>query len=431
MGPHEDNERPLVLHVIHRLATGGLENGLVNLVNGMRDSRFRHAIACIEDVSDFRQRLARPDVELVALERSRVGVWRMRRDIHALCRRLRPAILHTRNLSGLDALLPARIAGVRRCLHGEHGWDVDDLRGDKLRPAILRRLHVPLIDHYVTVSKDLERYLIRRVGIARSRITAICNGVDVERFAPAIEKPMQLLPLDWRAASTFIVGTVGRLQVVKDQAVLVRAFAQLLADRPALRPRLRLAVVGEGPLLEELNQLARSLGIADFVWLPGGIDNVPDVLRLFDLFVLPSLNEGISNTILEALASAVPVVATRVGGNVEVVKDGRYGRLFPPGDVDALAGLIGEYVDDPALRSAHAAAARHAAVARFSLAGMISGYSELYESLMSPVSPATGSDIPIAADYPPSTQSADRHRVPSDAAEIGRAKNRYVGRLRS
>ena len=373
---------PLVLHVIHRLATGGLENGVVNLIDGLRGADLRHAVACIEDVSDFRQRLARDDVEIVALDRSRVGIWRMRRQIYALCRRLRPAILHTRNLSGLDALLPARLAGVGRCVHGEHGWDVDDLRGEKLRPTLLRRLHSPLVDRYVTVSTDLERYLIRRVGIAPSRITAICNGVDVARFAPAGGRPVQLLPGEMRTAAPFVIGTVGRIQPVKDQAVLVRAFARLAAERPALRTRLRLAIVGDGPLLPALRELARSLGITDIAWFPGALDNVADVLRLFDVFVLPSLNEGISNTILEALASGVPVVATRVGGNVEIVDDGRAGRLFAPGDVAALASLLGEYVDDPRLRNAHAAAARRAATERFSLDRMVAQYRALYESLL-------------------------------------------------
>mgnify|MGYP001385354370 CR=1 FL=1 len=120
---------PLVLHVIHQLAMGGMENNLINLINRMPASRFRHAIACVEDFSDFRQRLARPDVEVFALHRARIGVHRLRRELFRRCRRLRPAIVHSRNRSGLDALLPARLGGVRYCVHGEHGWDVDDLHG--------------------------------------------------------------------------------------------------------------------------------------------------------------------------------------------------------------------------------------------------------------------------------------------------------------
>src|SRR5579872_4525809 len=90
---------PLVLHVIHHLVTGGMENGLVNLVNTMPESSYRHAIACIEDYSAFRDRIRRPGVEVIALHRSRVGIWRTRRELFTLCRRLRPAIIHSRNMS--------------------------------------------------------------------------------------------------------------------------------------------------------------------------------------------------------------------------------------------------------------------------------------------------------------------------------------------
>ena len=110
---------PLVLHVIHHLLMGGMENGLVNLINNMPVSKYRHAILCIEDYSDFRHRIKRPDVEVVALHRSQVGIWKMRREIYHQCLRLKPAILHARNMSGLDALLPARLAGIAHCVHGD------------------------------------------------------------------------------------------------------------------------------------------------------------------------------------------------------------------------------------------------------------------------------------------------------------------------
>lgn len=374
---------PLVLHVIHQLATGGLENGVINLIDRLQESEFRHTVVCIESASDFRQRLKRQDVEIIALNRSEAGIWRVRRQIHSICRRLRPAILHTRNMSGLDALLPARLAGVGYCIHGEHGWDVDNLQGQKLRPALLRRLHSPFVDRYITVSKDLERYLVERVGIAPRRISHVCNGVDVDRFTPAREKPAGLLPAHLRAETSFVIGTVGRIQPIKDQAVLVRAFAEVVGQIPASRGYLRLVIVGDGPLLPALRDLAHSLGVADLAWFPGAMSNVPEVLRLFDLFVLPSLNEGISNTILEAMASGLPVVATDVGGNVEIVDDGRWGRRFESGNVSQLAHILGEYVRDPGIRSAHAAAARRAAVERFSLDTMVAQYRAIYEARLS------------------------------------------------
>lgn len=373
---------PLILHVIHRLATGGMENGLVNVVDGLPAGEFRHAIACIEDYTDFRHRIRRSDVEVIALERSRVGIWNVRRRIFALCRRLRPAILHTRNLAGLDALVPARLAGVPACVHGEHGWDVDNLHGRQWRPALLRRMHSPFVDRYITVSAHLARYLAQRVGIASARITHICNGVDGNRFHPASGDSAQVLPPHMRGPGVVVVGTVGRIQAVKDQATLLRAVAHAVAAAPELRGVLRVAVVGDGPLLATLREEVAALGLGDIAWLPGTADNVPDVLRAFDVFVLPSLMEGISNTILEAMATGLPVVATRVGGNVEIVRDGAWGRLFEPGDVDTLSRFIADYVRDLALRIAHGEAARAAALTTYSLSTMVRRYGETYESLL-------------------------------------------------
>ena len=375
-------EAPLVLHVIHHLVIGGMENGLVNLLNQIPQTQYRHAIACIEDYSDFRQRITRPDVEVIALRRSQIGVWALRRQLFALCRRLRPTILHSRNQSGLDALLPARLAGVPHTVHGEHGWDVDNLDGRKLKPIVLRRLHAPLVSRYVTVSKDLEQFLVRRVGIAPARVTQIYNGVDTGRFAPADKKTVALLPPGFARDDSIVIGTVGRVQPVKDHGTLLRAFAALLERRPDLKDRLRLVVVGDGPLLPELRQLADALGIAAATWLPGALGNIPQLLGSFDIFALPSLNEGISNTVLEAMASGLPVVATAVGGNPELVADGISGRLFAPGDSAALSTMLATYVDDEPLRRAHSHAARRIALDRFSLTAMTESYAAMYDSLL-------------------------------------------------
>lgn len=373
---------PLILHVIHHLVIGGMENGLVNLINHMPETKYRHAIACVEDYSDFRQRIRRQDVEVFALRRSRIGVWRMRRELFRLCRQLRPAIVHSRNQSGLDALLPARLAGVRHTVHGEHGWDVGDIDGRQFKPALLRRLHAPLVSRYVTVSRDLERYLIERIGIRSSRIAQIYNGVDIERFTPMESRPRSAYPTGFADVDSLVIGTVGRLQRVKDQATLLRAFAQLRADHPEWHSRLRLAIVGDGPLAAELQSIADQLGIAGSTWFAGAQRDVPRLLQGFDLFALPSLNEGVSNTILEAMACGLPILATAIGGNVELVRDGSCGRVFATGDVASLARQLATYVAQPDLRVEHGRAARARAEQVFSLDAMTRGYCGVYDQLL-------------------------------------------------
>ena len=373
---------PLILHVIHHLRMGGMENGLVNLINRMPADRFRHAIACVEDYSDFRARIERPDVAVHALHRSTIGVWGLRRELYRLCRQLQPAIVHSRALSGLDAILPATLAGVPVRVHSEHGWDTNDLGGVRAKPALLRRLHAPFVTRYVSVSKDIERYLVQRVGIAQHRVEQICNGVDTVRFAPAAQKPATLLPASFREPGVVVFGSVGRCQPVKDQATLLRAFARLREREPTLAVAARLAIVGDGPLHGELQTVATSLGIAADCWLPGACDDVPNLLRSFDVFALPSLAEGISNTVLEALATGLPVIATAVGGNTELVEEGVTGALVRPGDIEGLVAQMAAFLQDPDRRRRQGQAARQAAVTRFGLQTMVNRYQALYEGLV-------------------------------------------------
>lgn len=373
---------PLVMHVIHHLVIGGMENGLVNLINHMPQDRYSHACVCIEDFSSFRTRINRPDVEVIALHRSRIGIWALRRRLFELCRRLKPAIVHSRNLSGLDALLPAALAGIPHRVHGEHGWDVGDLHGTQLRTRLLRKLHSPLVSRYVAVSRDLDLFLRDRIGIDPSRISQIHNGVDTVRFAPGKRDGIATLPDSFRERDAVVIGTVGRLQAVKDQATLVRAFAELRRQHPHLAQRARLLLVGDGPMRTPLEDLVDSLGIRDSVHFAGAQDDVPAALNAMHVFVLPSLNEGISNTVLEAMASGLPVIATAVGGNTELVQDRVVGRLFRPGDVAGLVGLLADYLDNPALLAAQGNTARRVAIERFSLTTMVSRYMELYDALI-------------------------------------------------
>lgn len=375
-------EAPLVAHVIHALRMGGLENGLVNLINHMDPGRFRHAIVCMRDYDEFRQRIARADVPVIAVHQERLGRFGRYAALYRIFRRLRPSIVHGRNWDGLDAVLPAALAGVAARVQGEHGRDMHDLDGSNRRLQRLRRLCRPLTTHYTTVSRDLADYLHRQVGVDRERITQIYNGVDTARFHPA---PGGRAPLPESGAfepDAFVVGTVARLQPVKDHLTLLRAAADLIrSDRAAAR-RLRVVIVGEGPARVALEREIAASGLGHHVLLPGARGDVPAWLRGFDLFVLPSLAEGISNTLLEAMATGLPAVATDVGGNADLVADGETGRIIPSGSPQALAAAIGGYLGDAAALRAHGAAARTRAELRFSIPAMVAGYAGVYDRVL-------------------------------------------------
>lgn len=378
MGKNQPTDpRPLIVHVIHHLYIGGMENGLVNIINTMPANTFRHAILCVEDYSDFRNRIQRDDVEVISLNRAEVGLKGLRKAVYRYCKENKPAIIHSRGMSGLDALLPARLAGVKHCIHGEHGRDMDDLDGKKNKPVIQRIMYAPLVSHYITVSKDLARYLHRRVRIPNRRITQIYNGVDTSKFAPT-EKNRETLPAQLRDNAPIIFATVGRLQPVKNQAILLRAYRKMLNENPALANTTQLAIVGDGPKAEELNALVRELKLEANTWLPGARHDIAELLPEFDVFILPSLAEGISNTILEAMACGLPVIASAVGGNVELVEDGTTGGLFESKNQQQLATQLTRYALDNTMRQQHANAAREQAVSHYSLNAMVGNYQNVY-----------------------------------------------------
>lgn len=364
---------PLVVHVVNSLAVGGLENGVVNLVNTTA-ARFRHVIVCMTADGPLHGRL-RPEVEVVLLgKRPGQDPWALLRLVRLL-RHLRPLIVHSRNWPAVDAIPAARVARVPLVVHGEHGREVADPEGRDLRRNRIRRALAPLVHHFVTVSADLRRWLIEDVRVPAAKVTAIHNGVDLSRFGRAgkLESRMRLsLPAD-----ASIVGTVGRLDPVKDQAGLIRAFAQVRAQHPAAL----LVVAGDGPCRAELERVAAGLGQRDHVRLLGNRDDIPTVMSALDVFVLPSIAEGISNTILEAMATGLPVVATRVGGNPELVEEGVGGALVPRSDPDALAAAIAAYTGDAELRRRHGQASRQRAIGHFSLERMAQAYANLYTAL--------------------------------------------------
>ncbi len=380
---HVTHKPPLVLHLIYRLAMGGLENGLVNVINHMPVDRYRHAIVCLTDFTDFRDRITRADVEVIAIYKKDGLNWSSYLRIWEVIKRLKPTILHTRNLPTMEYAIAATFAGVPFRVHGEHGRDVHDQYGASRKFQIFRKFMALWIHHFITVSGDLAQWLQQSIGIKSRWISQIYNGVDVERFCPATESQREILPREFASSEQFIIGTVGRMQTVKDQTTLVRAFVQLRKVFPDVASCVRLVLVGDGPLRLEIQKVIQDEGLSPYVWLSGERDDIPDLMRAFDLFVLPSQAEGISNTILEAMASGLPIVATDVGGNSELVKQGDTGVLVPPKDPLAMARAIAMYATDADLLRQHGKAGRGLAESRFSLQAMVDQYLSVYDSLFS------------------------------------------------
>jgi sugar transferase (PEP-CTERM/EpsH1 system associated) len=366
---------PLVVHLLHRFDTGGLENGVVNVINHL--PRFRHAVVAVTEITAFKERVTAPGTQFIALHKPPgQGLWLYPR-VYRLLRELRPAVVHTRNLGAMEFQLPAWAARVPLRVHSEHGWDVGDIGGINRTNQKLRRLYGVAAHRFVALSRAIENYLTGPVGFSPERVQRICNGVDTRRFMPRAEAPA-VWP--YERGEHLVIGAVGRMQAVKDPLNLVDAFLLLRERCPAAWPRLRLAILGGGPLLKAVRERLAQAGAADQAWLPGDRSDVAELLPQFDIFALPSQAEGISNTLLEAMACGCAPVATEVGGNPELVEEGSNGLLVPAEDSAALAAALARLVDDAALRRRLADASLARARERFSLDGMMAAYEALYAS---------------------------------------------------
>ena len=372
---------PLIAHVIYRLGVGGMENGLVNLINQLPKSRYRHVIICLTESSSFEKRLTADNFYVYELHKRDgkdlsvyVRLWKLLRSI-------RPNILHTRNLGTVDLALVGRLAGVPSIVHGEHGWDAADPKGANIRYRYLRKFCDYFVSEYVAVSRDIADWLSLITNDRRSRVNQIFNGVDSEEYSPNGAKAE--LPFAGAQENCVVVGTVGRMDPIKNFDVLIDAVKKLLDLEPDLREKLRLVLVGDGPMTAEYRRQVARCGLEQITWFAGEREDVPALLRAMDIFVLPSQNEGISNTILEAMAVGVPTIATNVGGNPELIKHEESGILVPPDDIDALAAALSDYAKCPSVRAQHRIAARKRVETKFSLDSMVRSYAELYERLLS------------------------------------------------
>ncbi|MBF0444521.1 MAG: TIGR03088 family PEP-CTERM/XrtA system glycosyltransferase [Magnetococcales bacterium] len=371
----------LVVHLLYRLDVGGLETVVVNLINHLPKDEFRHVVISLTECSGFKERITAANVSFYQLNKKAgkdlMVWWRLWK----LLRQLKPDILHTCNLAALEGVIPARLAGVPVVIHAEHGRDSYDIDGSNKKYLLLRRLLIPFVDHVVAVSEDLAGWLENSVKISPDKIKLIINGIEStlpprskDRRLPLSNPPTPL----FATPDTFIIGTVGRLWPVKDQSNLLKAFASLLSLAGENGNRLRLVMVGDGPQRTELEELAGKLGIQEKLWISGWRKDVGELLRGMDLFALPSQAEGTPLTIIEAMAAALPVVATNVGGVANLVIEGKTGSLVAPQNHQDLAQALFSYVNDPNLGLQQGLAGRELYLQKFTLEQMVHQYKSLF-----------------------------------------------------
>lgn len=370
-----------VLHLLYRFAIGGMENVVVQLINTLPSDRFKHTVVSLTDADPrFAERIQRAGVRVIEMRKPPGQPFGFYPAMFRVFRELRPDVLHTCNLAAMEFAPVAALAGVPLRVHAEHGWDVADPDGSNRIYRLYRRIYRPFIHRFVTVSAQLRDYFRDVVGVPADRLHLIQNGVDTELFRPV--QPDDPLPhgYPFRRGEHWVVGTIGRLAAIKNQPLLARAFVRLVESNPPQAEKLRLAIIGEGELAESLGQCLRQAGLLDRLWLPGNRADIPTILRALDCFVLPSLAEGTSCSLQEAMATALPIVVTDVGGNRDLLEGGAFGELVPSGNVNALAESMARLFATPSIMTQKARAAREAVEQRYSLSAVADRYAGLFES---------------------------------------------------
>ncbi len=294
-------------------------------------------------------------------------LWRCRR----LLRALQPDLLHVHSRRGADTYggLAARAAGVPAVI---------TRRVDNPERRSVARLKYRNYRAVIAISGRIRKLLIDDLGLSPDAVHLVPSAVDTLRFRPGADRARLLAALQLPPQS-LLIGVIAQLIERKGHKVLLEALAPLLESQPGLK----VLLFGQGPLAHRLERRIRRMGRAEQIRLMGFRHDLHELLPGMDLVVHPALTEGLGVALLEALASGVAVVASRVGGIVDLIEDGVHGRLVPAGDPAALRQAVAELLADPTLRARMGAAGRQRVATMFSLEQMVAGNLKVYEQVLS------------------------------------------------
>lgn len=364
-----------ILHLITRLPIGGAERLILGILRNLDGARFESVVCCIQDRGELAEEAEAMDIPVIALNLMRRG-GHDRQVVPALrkiMREQRIDLVHTHlyhaNMYGRLAAFKEGIPAIAS-VHNTY-------KKRKWYRHLINRWLVRKTFVVTAGSEDVERDLLEVDRLPRNKVVRLPNSIDLSRVETALSAAEAKQRFGF-AATDLVIGTVGRVEEQKGQVFLLEAFAKL-RQRPD-GERLKLLLVGDGRLLPQLKESAGRLGIVEECCFPGGIARLAEVYRAIDLFAMPSLWEGLSLAMLEAMASGLPVVATEVGGARDVLGDSRFGLLVAPHDAGALAAALGRLLDDPDACSTMAMAGNARVHADYSVTALTQQLAGLYSA---------------------------------------------------
>jgi len=352
------------------METGGLENGIVNLINNADNSRFIVDVLCLREKGTLAGRITNENSQVFFDGNRNQSLVTAAKKIYKSCKEGHYHIVHSHGFTTmLASYLATRLTRTAVLINGEHGT----LYYSSMKQRLLQRWLFRSMDVNLTVSSELKEKIQKEFSLSFDNFKPIINGVDSDKFNHQIDSSLQ------RELSIpdqhIVIGSVGRLVSVKNYPSLIKGFSLV----QKVNPNTHLVLAGDGPERAELESQADRLKLANNVHFLGRRDDIPNLMNGFDLFVLPSFSEGLSNTLLEAMSCGIPVIASNVGGNPEIVKPNVSGFLYPSDDANALANILNSLCKAPHDINKLSMLAREHIVNHYSLKAMIGNYEDVYK----------------------------------------------------
>lgn len=370
----------MVINVMHTFGCwgiGGAEVGALRLIRSMRSDHIHHSLCILKHNGDLSDLPHDIDCHIISLNSNHLAFLELCR----LYRKTQTHICHVNNLSPwLDAVLAARLAGCK-CLLTFHGVENSNLKFSNAR-RLLWKISATLSPQITAVSNSTAESFRNITGLTNNTCIVIENGVDVNLYRPFT---FDYMKRSARKAFGFpedalIIGCVAGLRPVKNHRGLLEAFADTITNVDT--SHMFLILVGDGPLSSDLRILAQNLSIQNNILFLGNRNDVHELLPCFDLFVLNSHTEGMPYAILEAMASGLPIIATNVGANAEIIDDHKCGLLVPKDDTRALSNTLSYLFHNTSLLSTFGDNSRRKIINQYTLNNTIQKYNNLYQAIL-------------------------------------------------